>query len=193
VELSLKHITNTEEECTKTLAKLSSLSVEQLLRIAEWCLNISEKKSFTSSQNFASSCHQICTLCDYFDQELTTVSTVYIDLLQKITKLVQDNLKGQLDSPNYQNKIKKISARSKTASNNMYIDVGNAISNIQDAKKLLLTIAKYCIITQQNPEDTTTIPTIPPTNQTSATNLTPTTHTTTGVPTTTTSPTTTTT
>jgi len=179
VELSLKHITNTEEECTKTLAKLSSLSVEQLLRIAEWCLNISEKKSFTaSSQNFASSCHQICTLCDYFDQELTTVSTVYIDLLQKITKLVHDNLKGQNDPSNYQNRIKKISGRSKTASNNMYIDVGNAISNIQEAKKLLLTISKYFIITQQNPEDTT----IPTTIQTTI-----------AVPTTTTSPTTTTT
>jgi len=157
VEQTIKHLSCTEEDCTRTLAKLSALSVEQLLRIAVWCLGITEQKSTTNMPNFSTSCSQICMLCDYFDQELTMVSTVYIDVVQRISKYGQDNLKGkESKETNSQNRSNKIINSCKTTCNTIYIDVGNAISNIQEAKKFILTVAKFVIISSQKTQEATT-------------------------------------
>jgi len=91
LEQATKNIIQIEEDCKQSLARLSSLYVEQLLRIAEWCLMMTEGKLMKAS-HIGSYCTDFCKLSDYFDQELTSLSTQYIDLIQAISKYVQVTL-----------------------------------------------------------------------------------------------------
>jgi len=50
---------------------------------------------------------------------------------------------------NLPNVSKQFTTTSKTANNNIYIHVGNAISNVQDAKKFLLNVCKFVVINSE--------------------------------------------
>jgi len=145
----LKLIYKIEEECILTLSKLSTLSILQLLRIGEFLALISEGKADkVQADKFLEFCHQLCILCAYFDQEITAISTLYIDHLQQIIECLTVGLKDKENLENYQKWIQGSTLYVSSVRKNIYIYVGNTISSLEEAKKSILNIAKLVVISE---------------------------------------------
>lgn len=141
----IKFFGKIEEECILTLSKLSTLSILQLLRIGEFLVAITEGKSEkVQTEKFIEFSHQLCLLCAYFDQEINAVSTLYIDHLQKIIQI----LSKELEEKDFQNYTKSCIISRDNVRKNIYIYVGNAVSNLEEGKKSLLNIAKLVLFSE---------------------------------------------
>jgi hypothetical protein len=123
-------------EGTERLAELSALAVEHLLRVAEFMI-VSDTQTAQSEPVVKDSDAELLTkakyirvFADQISDHISTVSTLFIDAV-KATVNVSADLQKSLET--------KVNFRV----NGIYLDAGNAISNVQEGKKFLLNVTKY--------------------------------------------------
>jgi aspartokinase len=106
---------------------------------------------------------------------MTVISTLYVEEMKKITQLAK-RVVTKNDLQNF------IDHKMNMCINTIYLDIGTAISNIQEAKKFLFSICKYVATIllktsqekmnakSEHKEETTHVlsPALPPTTQTTA-------------------------
>jgi hypothetical protein len=112
---------NTSPTSTTTIVPQSGIQTKECIKSVEELNDISAA---------------VYTLCEWLSEEMTKVSTLYIDEMKEITQLAKtvvskEDLRTFVDS-----KLNK-------CTNNVYLDTGIAISNIQEAKKFLFSVCKY--------------------------------------------------
>lgn len=128
-------------ECTKELGKLCAFSIAQLSNIGEWCSTQGGKKEVEVVKLSTNLCH----ICDFFDQELTKLSTLYVDAIQGASTKATEAMSSVESAETTQAAKKQITQKTQQVRNAVYVDLGSAISNIQEAKRLILNIVKFLV------------------------------------------------
>jgi len=142
------------EEGLQAIAKLGSVSVKQLLNVGQ---SLSSQAGKQSAEQLNALSLSLCQLCDFFDQELTTVSTLFVDAIQNLSlkggEILATLVASGASAEHVQGIKKQINLKTQAMRNLVYFDVGNAISHIQDSKRLLQNIVKFVIVSNEKVDD----------------------------------------
>jgi len=140
------------EECLSTLAKLSAQAVQQLLNAGQ--SNIKTTSSSTSStlskEQLVVLATSFCQLCEFVEQELTTITTLYVDAIQTLSLKGGESLAALIaaggSAEHVQGVKKQVNLKTQAMRNLVYYDVGTENGHIQDCKRFLQNIIKFITI-----------------------------------------------
>jgi len=125
-----------------TLAELSALSIEHLLRIAEFYL----VQTDVTGEDITSKAYYIYIMAETLSDDITGVSMEFIDNLSTLSS----SLEGVTEEER-----KSLDDKTNTNVNNIYLDAGTAISNLQEAKKFAQQICKFLVFLIKAPQQET--------------------------------------
>jgi len=138
----LSHQQKMQKECMVTLAELSALSIEHLLRIAEFYL----VQTDVTGEDITSKAYYIYIMAETLSDDITGVSMEFIDNLSTLSS----SLEGVTEEER-----KSLDDKTNTNVNNIYLDAGTAISNLQEAKKFAQQICKFLVFLIKAPQQET--------------------------------------
>jgi len=132
------------------ITQLEELTVDCIKQFGATADSFLKERTYGKEAKVVEKANYICTASKYFDQELTSVSGLFISVLGTIVAdaeaVIAKAAQAEGEQTNKGEKIGELKKKLAAAKNKILMSVSSGISNIEEAKKFMLPVCKFLVV-----------------------------------------------
>eukprot|EP01128_Nolandella_sp_AFSM9_P008081 TRINITY_DN464_c1_g1_i1.p1 TRINITY_DN464_c1_g1~~TRINITY_DN464_c1_g1_i1.p1 ORF type:complete len:677 (+),score=194.20 TRINITY_DN464_c1_g1_i1:101-2131(+) len=142
-QLALETQEEIRRTCMYELALCCTLVVSHVYSIIDFLM---EHQAHKSIEDVKRQALYLKLVCEEFEEELGVVSNGYIVSLKGVFNATITGLKETGSDEEVQTLTRALTTKINTSRNNIYIDVGTAVSKVKEAKKGVMSVTKFFLM-----------------------------------------------